>query len=88
MKQKFNIDKMKEIMQKKKLGNTELAEKLGYSRSNIWRILNKGVTPGTNFINCLLEFEPDCKYEELFVMEDDENEGNYGTNSGSIKVSQ
>ena len=88
MKQKFNTEKMEEIMKKKEVNNTKLADKLGYSRSNVWRILNKGITPGTNFINCLLEFDPGCKYEELFVMEDDTNDGEYKADSGSFKIPQ
>ena len=62
MQQKLKRKVLEDVKKEKKWTNAKLAEKLGYSRSSLHRIIKGERSPGARFIANLLKLKPDCNH--------------------------
>jgi transcriptional regulator with XRE-family HTH domain len=75
MKIKMKVDVLEQLQKEENLNDTQLAERMGISRSRLWRTkLNDShpeyCSPGESLIIGTLNAFPNKKFEDLFFLSD------------------
>lgn len=65
---KLNRERFEEHQKVKGWNDTELAEKMGINRVQIWRVKEGHNEPGRDFIAGALKVFPEASFDELFFM--------------------
>jgi transcriptional regulator with XRE-family HTH domain len=76
MKLKLSVDTLETLQKENKWSDTEFAERLGISRSRLWRAKlptnhHEYCSPGEALITGVLKTFPHMKFEDLFFLESD-----------------
>jgi len=67
---KLNRTTFEKYQAEKGWDDTELAEKMGINRSQIWRVKEGRNEPGRSFIAGALKAFPEATFDELFILTD------------------
>ncbi|MED5040681.1 helix-turn-helix transcriptional regulator [Geobacillus stearothermophilus] len=75
MRLSLNIEKLEQLQKQRNWSDTELAKRIGVSRSRLWRAkLPKDhpyyCYPGETFIAGVLKAFPEVSFEEIFFLDD------------------
>lgn len=70
MKVSLNVEKVKQIMEKKEWDEKELAEQMGVPYVTVYRVFRGQRNPGNEFIAKLLNACEGSDFEELFILDD------------------
>lgn len=72
---KLRVDVLNQLQKEHNLTNTELAEKMGISRSRLWRAKlpethPEYCSPGEDFITGALDAFPELSFDDLFFLDE------------------
>ncbi|WP_084781670.1 helix-turn-helix transcriptional regulator [Paenibacillus sp. D9] len=76
MKMILNVEKVREYMQIKGWSDDDLAEKIGISRTQVFRVLKGIQDPGNKFIAGLLDACREMGLNDLFIFDKELPHGN------------
>lgn len=65
----INKESFNKLLGKENLKVSQFANKLGISRTQVWRVLNFKCNPGTEFIARFKQAYPKEKFEEYFFID-------------------
>ena len=67
---KLNREALEKLQAKHNINDTELANKMGINRTQVWRVKVGKNDPGTDFVAGALRAFPGVKFDELFILPD------------------
>lgn len=67
---KLNREALEKLQAKHNINDTELANKMGINRTQVWRVKAGKNDPGTDFVAGALRAFPGVKFDELFILPD------------------
>lgn len=65
---KLNREAFEKYQAKKQLNDTTLAENMGISYTQVWRVKEGHNEPGRDFIAGALKVFPEASFDELFIL--------------------